>query len=132
MRRLTEAEICEPHVTLTIHPDRLQLDTPKEVEDLLRLYGECQYDGHNLVFTVAAYRYREEIEPVIWRHANDWVCRKMPATHDFIRYGLNLRFTADNLIQFFKERVNMNPGLLSQVTGAINHQLRERNLLKGE
>lgn len=134
MRRLTNIEITESDVVLRIHPDRLALDVSAEVEQLLRLYGRCEFDGKDLVFSIPAYRYREEIEPVIWREAYDWMAAKMSVTVEFITQSLAEGQSPARLMEFFAARPNMNSGLLSQIEAAINHIvrhiIRERNLLE--
>ncbi len=65
-RRLTDEEIVEPDVFLRIHPDRLALDVHADVVEALRAYGEHRVDKKGyIVFRLAAYRYREEIEPLL-------------------------------------------------------------------
>lgn len=65
MRQLTAEELSEPDVILKIHRDRFDLDVSVEMVEALRTYAESRADGRFLIFTLSAYRYREEIEPLL-------------------------------------------------------------------
>src|SRR5262249_7493006 len=130
-RRLTPEEIAEPDVVMRIHPDRLALDIPHEVEELVRLYGECRYDGTNLVFIIPAYRYREEIEPTLWHAAHEYVKQHMPKTYQYICEFVERGQSRADIMCGVRTAPNLklNERLLSQIEGAINHMIRRQNPL---
>jgi hypothetical protein len=64
-RRLTDAELAEPDVVLTIDRDRYDSEVSAELDLALRTYAQRRSRGRDLLFTVPAYRYREEIAPLV-------------------------------------------------------------------
>jgi hypothetical protein len=116
---------------MKIHPDRLALDVPHDVEQLIRLYGECRYERPNLVFSIPAYRYREEIEPALWRAAHDCVKQHMPKTYEHICEFVKQGQSCAEIMGRARATPNLNQKerLLSQIEGAVNHLIRTRNLL---
>ncbi len=131
-RRLTSKEIAESDVVMTIHPDHLALKVRREIEELVRLYGECHYDGTNLVFSVPAYRYDEEIQPALWRAGHEYVREQMPKTYEHICKFVEQGKSCAEILGEVRAKPNLklDERLLSQVEGAINHLIRTRNLLR--
>jgi hypothetical protein len=60
MRKLTDAELREPYVTLEIPENKMDA-LPKHIFDVLRLYTGKYEDG-KVIYTIPAYLYRE------WTH----------------------------------------------------------------
>lgn len=127
MRKLTAEELSEADVRLVIHPDALALKTSKTLEDALRLYSETRIDDKgNLVFTIAAYRYREEIEPLLQREAHDWTREKCPKLYGFIEAQLCKGASREAILRACASLPKMKEGVFRQVEGAIAHLIRER------
>lgn len=125
MGMLTTAELTEPDVTLVIHPDRLALDVSKELEDLLRLYGYCTMNEKGkLVFSVPAYRYRDEIEPLLHKEANDWTRERCPTLYAFLQSQIEAGTDRVEIFQQCAKLRGMTEGLLRQVDATISHLLR--------
>lgn len=121
MRIMTQNETAEPYVEMTIPFDRLTVDITHEVEELLWLYSDCRRDGENLIFSVPAYRYREEIEPAIWRTAYEYLCAKMPITRLIVSKGVWEGRSQAEILAALPPHSNMSQELLSRIKGAINH-----------
>lgn len=127
MRKLTAEELSEPDVKLVIHPDALALKTSKALEDALRLYAETRTDDKgNFVFIIAAYRYREEIEPLLQKEAHDWIREKCPKLYRFIEVQVSAGAKRETILRACASLPRMNERVFRQAEGAISHLLRER------
>ena len=131
MRKITDEELSEPDVKLVIHPDALALKTSKALEDALRLYAETRTDDKgNFVFIIAAYRYREEIEPLLQREAHDWTRERCPKLYDIIKAQVNSGAQREEILRACAGLRGMTEKVLRQADGAIAHLLREREEMR--
>jgi hypothetical protein len=126
MRKLTDEELREPDVTLTIHPDALALKVSKTLEDTLRLYAETRTDDKgSLVFSIPAYRYREEIEPLLQKEANDWMRERCPTLYGFIAAQVSAGASREEILRECARIRKMNDRVIRQVEGTLAYLFRE-------